>query len=58
MIPSVQAEADRIVAKALTVVCTGWTEPRHETLVLKHGDPARVSHGLCPTCDAEMRKSA
>lgn len=37
------------------VVCDGWTEPKHPRKVLKDGDPARVSHGLCAECDEAMR---
>ena len=34
----------------LLVVCDGWVEPRHPRKVLQDGDPARVSHGICPEC--------
>ncbi len=53
-----QEQADAILAKALTVVCDGWTEPRHGRKVLKAGDPDRVSHGMCPDCQAALTGDA
>lgn len=32
------------------VICSGWIEPRHEPIVLKDGDPTRISHGMCQHC--------
>lgn len=36
------------------VVCDGWTEPKHPRIVLSIGDPTRVSHGMCATCEQAM----
>lgn len=50
-IPSIQSQADAILAKALTVVCDGgWGGNHHPRRVLKVGDPERVSHTMCPEC--------
>lgn len=38
------------------IVCDGWTEPRHPRKVLGDGDPARVSHGMCPACQKAMEE--
>ena len=35
-------------------VCDGWTEPRHARKILSPGDPARVSHGMCASCEKDM----
>ncbi len=53
---TLQAQADAILARALTVVCNGWTEPRHAPVILKHGDPERVSHGMCQACVKAMEE--
>lgn len=38
-----------------TVVCDGWTEPRHPRIVLKFGS-LQVSNGMCEACQREMEK--
>ena len=38
------------------VVCDGWTNPRHPRVVLRDGDPARVSHGMCEACKRAMEE--
>lgn len=42
-------------AYSMMVVCDGWTEPRHARIVLRDGDPARVSHGMCAECEEKMK---
>lgn len=58
MIPDVQAQADAIVEKAVTVVCPGWPARVHPVKVMRLGDPDRVSHGMCPECAETMRAQA
>ena len=41
-------------ARAVTVVCDGWAEPRHPRIILTPGDPSRISHGMCPACATHM----
>lgn len=42
-------------AETPIAVCDGWTEPRHARIVLKDGDPSRVSNGMCPACERAMK---
>lgn len=42
--------------RAVTVVCDGWTEPRHARIILKQSTSELVSHGMCAECDEEMSK--
>lgn len=40
----------------MVTVCTGWTEPRHATIVLKPEDGGQpgVSHGMCKECERRV----
>lgn len=42
----------------LTVVCDGWTQPRHARKVLRRGDSKYVSHGMCDECRAALLGAA
>ncbi len=39
----------------MTIVCDGWTNPRHPRIILKQGGPGPVSHGMCPACAKAMQ---
>lgn len=53
---TIQEQADVILTNALTVVCDGWTEPRHARVVLTAGDPEQISHGMCDDCSRQLAK--
>lgn len=49
-----------VLGHDITVVCDGWTEPRHPRVVIKQGNPRVISHGMCAECqralDEEMNR--
>jgi hypothetical protein len=43
----------------MTVVCDGWTDPKHPRRMLRPGDPgAGVSFGMCDACAASLIDTA
>ena len=42
----------------MTTICTGWTEPHPQPIVLKaeDGKAPGVSHGICPACSTELER--